>query len=111
MKTLINEFSTFYHVPSSVTIPNDLRRKIKQLAAFFDTSQADIIKRAITEYEQLHAPKEDITNPEFVVHLTKVSNDVHHNDPDRRTRFEKLSAPGVAIEAITPAIWGRSVDE
>ena len=85
MKTLINEFSTYFHVPSSVTIPDDLRRKIKQLAAFFDTSQADIIKRAITEYEQLHVPKEDITDPELVVHLTKVSNEVHRNDPDRRT--------------------------
>jgi len=98
-------------MPSSVTIPDELRRKIKQLAAFFDTSQADIIERAIIEYEQLHVPKEDITNPEFVVHLTKVSNEIHRNDPDRRTRFEKLTAPGIAIEAIAPAIWGRSVDE
>ncbi len=111
MKTLINGFMSYFHVPSSVTIPDDLRRKIKQLAAFFDTSQADIIMRAISEYEQLHVPKEDITDPELIVHLTKVSNEVHRNDSDRRTRFEKLSAPGVAIEAITPAIWGRSVDD
>ncbi len=111
MKTLTNEFSTYFHMPSSVTIPDELRRKIKQLAAFFDTSQADIIERSITEYEQLHIPKEDITTPEFIVHLNKVSNEVHRNDPDRRTRFEKLSAPGVAIEAIAPAIWGRSADE
>jgi hypothetical protein len=111
MKTLINEFIIILYMPSSVTIPDELRRKIKQLAAFFDTSQADIIERAITEYEQLHVPKEDITNPEIIVHLTKVSNEVHRNDPDRRTRFEKLNAPGIAIEAIAPAIWGRSVDE
>lgn len=98
-------------MPSSVTIPDELRRKIKRLAAFFDTSQAEIIYRAIAEYEQLHIPKEDISNPELVVHLTKVSNEVHLNNPHRKKRFEKLSAPGVAIEAIAPAIWGRSIDE
>jgi len=98
-------------MPSSVTIPDELRRKIKQLAAFFDTSQAEIIERAITDFEQLHLPKEDITNPELIVYLTTISNDVHTQYPERKRRFEKLTAPGVPIEAIGPAIWGRSVDE
>ena len=111
MKTLINELIKYLNMPSSVTIPDELRRKIKQLAAFFDTSQAEIIERAITEFEQLHLPKEDITNPELIVYLTKISNDVHTQDPERKRRFEKLTAPGVPIEAIAPAIWGRSVDE
>lgn len=98
-------------MPSSVTIPDELRRKIKQLAAFFDTSQAEIIERAITEYERLHIPKDDINDPELIVYLTKISNDVHSKDPSRKKRFEKLNAPGVPIESITPAIWGRFVDE
>lgn len=111
MKTVINGLIKSINMPSSVTIPDELRRKIKQLAAFFDTSQAEIIERAITEFEQLHLPKEDITNPELIVYLTKISTDAHTKDPARKRRFEKLTAPSVPIEAIAPAIWGRSIDE
>ena len=98
-------------MPSSVIIPDELRRKLKQLAAFFDTSQIEIIERAIAEYERLYLPKEDITDPELIVYLTKISKQVHSKDPDRKRRFEKLNAPGVPLETITPAIWGRTVDE
>jgi len=108
MKTLINDFTDHSIMPSSVTIPEELRRKIKQLAAFFNISQAEIIERAIIEYERLYLPKDDITDLELIVYLTKISNDVHSKDPERKKRFDKLNAPGVPIESITPAIWGRT---
>ncbi|MHA1167903.1 MAG: hypothetical protein ACTSRU_08790 [Candidatus Hodarchaeales archaeon] len=98
-------------MPSSVTIPEELRRKIKKLAAYFDSSQAEIIDKAITEFEHRHIPKEDFKNPEIIVHLNKISKEVHSKDPDRKRRFKKLNTPGVAIEAMTPATWGRSVDD
>jgi predicted transcriptional regulator len=111
MNTLINGFILTLYMPSSVTVPDELRRRIKQLAAFFDTSQAEVIERAIAEYEQFHMPKEDITKPELVAYLARISKEVHSKDPARKRRFEKLSGPGVTIEAVSPALWGRSPDE
>lgn len=96
---------------SSVTIPDELRRKIKQLAAFYDTSQADILERAIMEFEERHQLTDDIHDPELKAILLKISKQIHTQDPERKKRFEKLSGPGIQITEVTPAIWGRSIDE
>lgn len=98
-------------MPTSVTIPDELRRKIKKLAAIFDTSQAEIIKIAISEYEQKFVLKEDFSNPKLIDYLNKISKEVFEQNPDRKIRFQKLTAPGISIDSISPAKWGRSVDE
>ena len=98
-------------MPSSVTISESLRRRIKRLAAIYDTSQADIINTAISEFEKCHRPYLTINDPELTIFLAKVSEKVHLRDPERKKRYLKLSGPGIQVDDVVPASWGRSVDK
>jgi hypothetical protein len=51
---------------TTVTISDDLRRKLKLLAARYDTSQAEIIRRAIETFENQGAHNSRVDGPDFV---------------------------------------------
>jgi len=85
---------------SSVAIDDDLRRKLKLLAAKYDTTQAEIIRRAI----KLFAARESI--PEHRIsfrvreELERASAIVFRTNPRRKRIVEALNKPGIDIDEL-----------
>ena len=95
---------------SSVSIPDSLRKTIKKLAALYDTTQSEIIKQAIKEFETRHPNLSDIQDPKLLEYLTNVSKKVLEKRPQRKRRMEKLSHPLVPMERVSPSLWAREVE-
>ena len=98
-------------MPSSITIPDRLRKKIKKLAALLDTSQSKIISVAIEDYEKKYFLKSDFDDPEVVSLLNSISKEIYEKFPERRRRAELLSQSVDILDSISPAIWGKEVNE
>ncbi|MHC1592312.1 MAG: hypothetical protein ACXQS8_09510 [Candidatus Helarchaeales archaeon] len=96
---------------SSITIPDELRKKIKRLAALFNTSQVEIIQRAMQLFEEMYLIQNDMKDPRLITILSSISKEVHSKNPNRGRRSKKLSGSGPRIDSLTPAFWGRVVDE
>ena len=82
---------------SSVTISNELRKKIKMLAAKLDSTQGEIVEQAIELFEeniQEMSSYKDNNAREFMKKATT-------NNPNlqwRKEIREKLKAPGADLE-------------
>ena len=98
-------------MPSSITISDHLRKKIKKIAALLDTSQADIISKAIDEYERKYIPLETFTDPNVIILLNKATDEIQSKFPKRKKRAERLSRSKDILNSISPAIWGKEVNE
>jgi len=85
---------------SSVAIADDLRRRLKILAAKYDTTQAEIIKKAIALLEaKTSAPQKNIT-PKVLEVLDRASERVVNNNSRRKRIYEALGKPGIDIDDL-----------
>ena len=98
-------------MPTSITISEQLRKKIKKIASLLDTSQADIISKAIDEYEREYIPLETFTDPNVIILLNKATDEVQTKFPKRKKRAERLSKSKDILDSISPAIWGKEVNK
>ncbi len=98
-------------MPTSITIPDQLRKKIKKMAALLDTSQAEIISRAIDEYEMKYLPKETFTDPKVILLLNEASERIYANYPERRERSQRLLKSADIMDSVAPAVWGIDLNE
>ena len=91
---------------SSVRIPTYLRKKIKQLAAEKDTSQADIIEEAIKLLErEMKKDSYEYWTHEELKYLERISKEVHNKDPKRKERTKVLMKSGPSIDDVIIQTW------
>ena len=98
-------------MPTSITISDQLRKKIKKMAALLDTSQAEIIARAIDEYEKKFTPSEVFTDPEVIIKMKNSSEKIYLKYPERKKRSQRLMQSHDILDSIAPAIWGKDVND
>jgi hypothetical protein len=93
-------------MPSSVTVDENLRKKIKKLAAELDTTQGDIISRAIGLFEKEIGLKGYAPNPKAREIIQKAVNK-RKNLQWRIKIRQALRSPGPLIEDMRISNWGE----
>lgn len=98
---------------TSVTISERLRRRLKQLAAKFDTTQGKIIEMALELMDQ----KENITKEVYkkdneVEHILKeISQELRNKNPNIKKRRSILEKEGISIDDVIGYTWGFSFED
>ena len=93
-------------MPSSVTVDDELRKKLKKLAAELDTTQGEIISKAVRLYEReigikLYSP--DPKARELIKKVIKGQQDIKWRKMIRKA----LQAPGPKISEMRITNWGE----
>src|SRR5271157_2548293 len=87
---------------TSVTISDDLRQKLKRLAAKYDTTQAEIIRRSVETFEKYEKEQKIGVGANMPPLKSSVVED------DRRQKVEKMLAEATAeFEEKYPEIARR----
>ena len=96
-------------MPSSVTVDDDLRRKIKKLAAELDTSQGEIVSRAIALFEKEIGFESNTPNPKARKIMRKAA--VKRKNISWRKEIRKaLKKPGLTVDDVRITSW-EALDE
>lgn len=93
---------------STITVSDELRRKIKRLAALLDTTQSKIVERAIELFEREVVAKEKITkvSPKIKRILKEARKKVEEEDPDWLEVSKKIEESSIDIEEFISERWG-----
>jgi len=96
---------------STVTISEEVRRKIKRLAALLDTSQSKIVEMAIDFYESevLRKIESKKTNIKVKKLLEEAERMVSEGDPDWARISEKIKSSVVGIEYYMSYRWAEEL--
>ena len=78
---------------TTVTISDELRQKLKRLAAKYDTTQSDIIKRALDLFEKY---EQQLNFNQSEKNHTKSNSSIEPSDNARKSKVEKVIADCVA---------------
>ena len=90
---------------SSITVDDELRRKIKKIAAELDTTQGDVVAQAINLFAQFLNEGVDSPNPEARKFVRKAV-DLRKAISWRETIRKTLKKPGPDIDEFRIAVWG-----
>jgi hypothetical protein len=85
---------------SSVAIDDDLRRKLKLLAAKYDTTQAEIIRRALEFFEARETVPDNPVSSRVRDALKQASVTAFRTNPRRKRIAEALARPGIDIDDL-----------
>ena len=93
-------------MPSSVTVDDELRKKLKKLAAELDTTQGEIVSRAVSLYEKeigtkLYSP--DPKARKVIQRAVKKREEIQW----RKLIRDALQSPGPQISEIRISNWGE----
>ncbi len=93
-------------MPSSVTVDDELRKKLKKLAAELDTTQGEIISRAVSLYEKEIGLKLYSPNPKarkVIQRAVKKRKELQW----RKLIRKALQSPGPQIDEMRISNWGE----
>ncbi|MHA1379180.1 MAG: hypothetical protein ACTSRG_12430 [Candidatus Helarchaeota archaeon] len=96
---------------TSVTIPEELRKKLKKLAAKYDTTQGKIIEMALNLMENKMVEKITEKNKKVEKILKEISQKIRKNDQELNKRREKLEKKGISIEDVIGYSWGVDFED
>ena len=96
---------------TSVTIPEELRKKLKKLAAKYDTTQGKIIEMALNLMENKMVEKISKKNKKVEKILNEISKKIRKNDQELKKRREKLEKKGISIEDVIGYSWGVDFED
>ncbi len=93
-------------MPSSVTVDDELRKKLKKLAAEMDTTQGEIILRAVSLYEKEIGRERYSANPKARKAI-KAAVRKREKIQWRKEIRTALQTPGPQIEEMRISNWGE----
>lgn len=85
---------------SSVAIDDELRRKLKILAAKYDTTQAEIIKKALELFEGQEMNRQKNISPKVEKMLKEANTSVLSQNTRRKKIITALNKPGIDIDEL-----------
>lgn len=85
---------------SSVAIDDELRRKLKILAAKYDTTQAEIIKKALELFEGQEMNRQEKISPKVEKMLKEANISVLSQNTRRKKIISALNKPGIDIDEL-----------
>ncbi|MHA2030605.1 MAG: hypothetical protein ACW99A_12720 [Candidatus Kariarchaeaceae archaeon] len=89
---------------SSVTVDKNLRKRIKKIAAELDTTQGDVIEKAVDAFEK-SLQKDASTQNQRARDIMKKAANKCKNDKTRQKVRAALSEPGIDIDEIRIEGW------
>jgi len=97
---------------TSVTISEKLRKRLKKLAAEYDTTQGEIIERALDMMEGKKLNTKDLAKNDKEIEniLNKISQEVRQKDPRLKRIHEILEADGISIDDVISYTWDTNED-
>ncbi len=93
-------------MPSSVTVDKKLRKRIKMIAAELDTTQGEVIEKAMTVFEKTLQKNIDTQNIKARKIMKSAAIKLKH-DKDRQQIRNSLSKPGIEIDELKIGNWGE----
>ena len=96
---------------TSVTVHDDIRRKLKRLAAMLDITQAEVIERALILYEdQVSSQRSQRKASKRILEALKdASSKIRRSDPEWRRISRTIDAGAASLEKIIAASWGKEL--
>jgi predicted transcriptional regulator len=98
---------------TSVTIPEKIRKRLKKLAAEYDTTQGKIIEMALDVMENKSNVIREKPNKDNEIEqiLREVSEKVRERDPKLKKRREILEKEGISINEVIAYSWGFNFED
>ena len=92
---------------TSVTLSEKLRKRLKRLAAQYDTTQGAIIEMALNIMEGKESNTKNVSkkDDEIKEFLNNISQEVRKKDPRLKKIHETLEADGVSIDDVISYSW------
>ena len=96
---------------TTVTVDDEIRRKLKRLAAVLDATQGEVIERALSLYEdQVLGQRSKRRTPKRVLEaLKQASSKIRQSDPEWARISQKVEDATVSIEESISTAWGREL--
>jgi len=96
---------------TTVTVDDDIRRKLKRLAAVLDATQGEVIEKALTLYEdQVLGQRAQRKVPARVLEAMKeASAKVRRSDPEWARNSRRIETAAISVEESISAAWGREI--
>ncbi len=100
-------------IMTSVTISEELRKRLKKLAAKYDTTQGKIIEMALDLIEnKINITGEgSLKNEKFNKILDEISQKARNENPNLKKRREILEKEGISIDEIIGYSWGFNLED
>ncbi len=92
---------------TSVTLSEKLRKRLKRLAAQYDTTQGAIIEMALNMMEGKESNTKNVSkkDDEIKDFLNNISQEVRKKDPRLKKIHEILEADGISIDEVISYSW------
>ncbi|MGQ4834194.1 MAG: hypothetical protein ACP6IS_09925 [Candidatus Asgardarchaeia archaeon] len=96
---------------STITVSDEIRRKIKRLAALLDTTQNKIVEQAISLFEQeiMARKREKKMKSKVFKILEEAERKVESEDPEWKEITRKIEKSNIEIENFISEIWGDEI--
>lgn len=94
---------------TTVTVDDDVRKKLKRLAAVLDATQGEVIERALRLYEEQvmgQRSKRKISRSVLEA-LKEASSKIRHSDPKWARISRTIEDTSVSLEEFVAASWGK----
>ncbi|MCS4540807.1 MAG: hypothetical protein HY929_00560 [Euryarchaeota archaeon] len=92
---------------TTVTVNNEMRKKLKKLAAMLDTTQGEVIKKAIELFEKQALQERKLKYPSKVDKiLNEASAKIRASDPKWAKISKIIESSTVPIETVIATSWG-----
>jgi len=100
-----------YLLTTTVTVDDEIRRKLKRLAAMLDATQGDVIERALSLYEdQVLGRRSQRKIPNRVLEaMNEASSKIRQSDPEWARISRRIEGATIPVEVSISATWGREL--
>lgn len=96
---------------TTVTVDDEIRRKLKKLAAALDATQGEVIANALSLYEEQvlgQRPRRKIPN-EVLEAMKRASSRIRQSDPEWARISQRIEGATISIEESISVAWGREL--
>lgn len=96
---------------TTVTVDDEIRRKLKRLAAMLDATQGEVIERALELYEDKvvgHRAERKVSR-RVLQAMTDASAKIRQSDPEWARISRRIEASAILLEESISEVWGREL--
>jgi len=96
---------------TTVTVDDDIRKKLKRLAAVLDATQGEVIERALRLYEEqvMRQRSQRKISRSVLEALKEASLRIRRSDPKWARTSRTIETSSVSLEEFIAASWGKEL--
>jgi len=96
---------------TTVTVDDEIRRKLKRLAAMLDITQGEVIEKALEQYENRvvgHGAERRVSR-RVLQAIREASARVRRSDPEWARISRRIETSAISLEESISEAWGREL--